>query len=355
MAAAEFVSRPPGEQADLARKFAPILVIHPADRWPPVDPTAFVNACELRFASAGGKAVVAAAGKIAPARLGTASKRTAYTRTAKEIGKPVTAWQLSRPFAKSDKRIAGLHGSSGFSLARTKPAKIVPLEQTPMLYEWRDDATLIYWFCMAGSALPQDLFKAILEATGLENGLHAISPVELEVIAGLPGVRSALLGLIDTDDLFEAQTTLATFDVHDEVHQGDWEGVTYKFKGKVPLSAGLHQHGRLVDVPLKSLKQVGGHAVMYCARGSHATVATPATSGAEEVAPDGPMWQPPPELVLDAKTQPWYGFGGSWGQAQLPPIGTLPSPVRALVQRIIKRDVWEEGTGPLGPSPYKTS
>jgi hypothetical protein len=85
--------------------------------------------------------------------------------------------------------------------------------------------------------------------------------------------------------------------------------------------------------------------VVYSAIGSHASYARPGTCAntlrpegrkiitVDDVAfacPDCPIWRTWLQMI-DATQQPWYGFGGAWGQAA------------------------NDGgrTGPLGPSEYK--
>ena len=349
----------PAEQARaLAQRYAPILVLHPEDPWPPIDGLAFVSACELWFGDDGQESRVAARGSVAPERLGALAAGTAYTHAARGLSAPVSGWQFSRPFDKNKARIAGLDERSGFFLRLTADPPASPLGDVPILYEWRDDATLIYWFCMAGSSLPDAVLGAIEDALGI--AIPGAAPPAQTAPGTAADALEILHGLVASgagpalgSEAKDARDVLAGVDRVTEVHEGDWEGMTVRFTGDQPTSVELHQHGRAAPLPLSALAHEGDRPIVYCARGTHATVGTPATAGAEEVAADGPRWAPGPERILDVTTQPYYGFGGAWGRRRRPPLGDLDETLRTLVRWVSGYDVWEEATGPLGPSVYK--
>jgi hypothetical protein len=149
-------------------------------------------------------------------------------------------------------------------------------------------------------------------------------------------------------------------------HEGDWEGLSVLVRRVgphryTPLSVRYNIHNTHADVPWVEAERVpeapgGGvaigapeveatHPVGYSARGSHATY--PALGDHQvSFAPHGihafdvrdralaclhcPDWETWQDLV-DARAQPWYGFGGAWGQ-----VGGSG-----------------DTTAPLGPSRYK--
>lgn len=140
-------------------------------------------------------------------------------------------------------------------------------------------------------------------------------------------------------------------------HEGDWERVSVLLRpgpqaGRyVPLSVRYHYHDEYRDVPWAAVDRVGTgadeptHPVVFSARGSHASY--PRAGSYENVVKVGgvrrlvvhdnavachecPQWRTW-QMLVDAETQPWYGFGGAWGRAGR--IGGT--------------------TGPLGPSRYK--
>jgi hypothetical protein len=142
------------------------------------------------------------------------------------------------------------------------------------------------------------------------------------------------------------------------VHEGDWERISVLLKpgenaGEyVPISARYHAHDGSRDVPWSAVKRVGTsgssdstHPVVFSAVGSHASYWRAGSyenvfviSGRRRFAvfdravacPKCPQWRTW-ESLLDARAQPWYGYGGAWGN-----VGSNAG-----------------FTGPLGPSPYK--
>lgn len=140
-------------------------------------------------------------------------------------------------------------------------------------------------------------------------------------------------------------------------HEGDWERVSVLLANGpepgqyIPISARYHYHDESRDVPWSVVDRVGlgsdqpTHPVVFSARGSHASypragryenvfkVAGRRRFAVYDIAtacPDCPQWRAW-QLLLDAKAQPWYGFGGAWGR-----VGSIAGT-----------------TGPLGPSKFK--
>ena len=140
-------------------------------------------------------------------------------------------------------------------------------------------------------------------------------------------------------------------------HEGDWERVSILLRpgaepGQyVPISVRYHYHDESRDVPWDAVDRVGTgsdaptHPVAFSARGSHASY--PRAGRYENVFKAGgvrrfavqdiamacnecPQWRTW-QMLVDARAQPWYGFGGAWGRA-----GSIGGT-----------------TGPLGPSRYK--
>jgi hypothetical protein len=154
------------------------------------------------------------------------------------------------------------------------------------------------------------------------------------------------------------------------VHEGDWEAISVlllrdrrKRHTYRPLSVRYNFHNEQRVVPWFAVKRAAGgsatygsaplkrltHPVVYSSRSSHASYwragkhrnrIRSAGSGKTlfEVdddtmaCPDCPQWETW-RNVVNARTQPWYGFGGAWGAVG--PMGGT--------------------TGPLGPSRHKGS
>jgi hypothetical protein len=115
-------------------------------------------------------------------------------------------------------------------------------------------------------------------------------------------------------------------------HEGDWERVSVDVRRDggdyAPVEVRYHQDGATRETPWERAAVSAGpdgssasHPVVRLTKGEH----TP-QPGTCEGCPQWRTW----ERVLDAREQPWYGFGGAWGL-----IG-----------------VDAESTGPVGPSRF---
>ena len=144
------------------------------------------------------------------------------------------------------------------------------------------------------------------------------------------------------------------------VHEGDWErvGVLLERVGRGdvwrPMTVTYHTHDEHEDVPWRSARRVAEasegprtHPVAFVARGSHASYSQPGrvrslfkvagvrvlpVTDFAKSCPACPRWFTW-KLLRDVTKEPWYGFGGAWGE-----LGKFP---------------YEGTLGPLGPSRYK--
>jgi hypothetical protein len=140
-------------------------------------------------------------------------------------------------------------------------------------------------------------------------------------------------------------------------HEGDWERISVLVRPVrpglwQPVSVRYHQHDGSVDVPWADVRKApdesgaATHPRAYSAKGSHATYRRGgrflqvleqgrfkilSVRDDARACPACPLWFTWRRLV-DAETQPWYGFGGAWGR-----VGSM-----------------SDFTGPLGPSTEKT-
>jgi hypothetical protein len=132
-------------------------------------------------------------------------------------------------------------------------------------------------------------------------------------------------------------------------HEGEWEGFSIKLdQNKEPTRVFLNQHhgGMLVD--WESMKKVDGtHPVIHSAEGAHASYPSVgawfvSTFTGMDMTGDGRKWKTWDTHTkrLNVRTQPWWGFGGGWGdilgKQSIPHFGT-------------------NFVGPLGPSKYMRS
>jgi hypothetical protein len=124
-------------------------------------------------------------------------------------------------------------------------------------------------------------------------------------------------------------------------HEGDWERIAIKLDASnQPTTVRLYRHNCFLDVPWSNPLKSGTHPIIFSANGTHGSYSRPGAHGTHDctgssLTPDdqtdyGPAWSTW-KFMADVTRQPWYGFGGAWGE-----VGN-----GALT------------TGPLGPSRYK--
>ena len=145
-----------------------------------------------------------------------------------------------------------------------------------------------------------------------------------------------------------------SFHLFPEKHEGDWEHIAVHLDStNHATEVAFFRHG--CDPTIVSWSdlssgaggslQNGTHPVVYSGLGSHASYPTPGSHGGFDTCQPFPdttdaglpwsTWTNP----LDVGAQPWYGFGGAWGE-----VGNdlgIPGVPGDLT------------TGPLGPSQYK--
>ena len=121
-------------------------------------------------------------------------------------------------------------------------------------------------------------------------------------------------------------------------HEGDWERVTVRLNDRNRAThIAYFQHDGDPCVLRWSSRRVrkrGGHPIVFSAKGTHASYPRagryPLPGPPEDEASHGRTW-PTYRSLQNARSQPWFNFGGAWGQ-----VGEL-----------------KETTGPLGPSAAK--
>lgn len=128
-------------------------------------------------------------------------------------------------------------------------------------------------------------------------------------------------------------------------HEGDWEQISVRLDDKDRATeVAFYGHGTPHIRPWSQLLYFDGHPIVYSANGSHASYwkigefdrkGPGVVSGKDYTSGAGPIWKTWNRLVR-VKSQPWYGYGGAWGE-----VGAS----RGVLDK--------ETTGPLGPSRYK--
>lgn len=304
----------PDWHEEMARKFTPIVWLHSAERYGPMSPDAFLEASSLRWRKRFRDGRVAVQGGVDKARLGVGCdtrEPSCYQWGAHR------ADQLTRPFHSSALRSVGLKSGHGFyldvddSLRKGDDGEVPGV---PMLYETRSvgsELRITYWF-FYGFSRPY-----------------------------APFVGGNIAGKLS--------------------HEGDWENIDVAIDAEGrPLSVAFYGHGdphveawsdvcKEIDGRESCSSSEPGRPVVFSARESHASYAKPVDRKGKATAVcgrhlgirvcshdfrnRGTRWDPAerPASLLDARAQPWYGFGGAWGT-----VG-------------VARDM----TGPLGPSAYK--
>jgi hypothetical protein len=130
-------------------------------------------------------------------------------------------------------------------------------------------------------------------------------------------------------------------------HEGDWERVTIKLnKLNIPTKVHFFRHGGEcgADVAWSAVEKdpSTGRPTVYVANGTHGSYERAGSNPVPCIDLPGPAGYPNDltnrgrrwetwRFLADAKQQPWYGFGGAWGD-----VGSMP-----------------DTPGPLGPSRFK--
>jgi hypothetical protein len=321
--------------SDRVSTFAPLAFLHSEETVPPTSVDYFLDNSWVMWAEAGkcpdyvyalGRNAAPAdrkpaqlIGKVDAAGLGSGGYRhPADGETCNDKGPAYKSSDFTRPYSPNG-RATGLDPTQGFYLD-LDDSKRHPHESTsqqngqkvlnpvPMYYEQHaegDGERITYWFFYPLSLLP---------------------------------------GVSHVGDFLS--------------HEGDWERMSVFVRpgpsaGQwIPVSARYHEHDTHIDIPWADVRKAPGpnglatHPLAYVGRGSHATYPRPghyeqvfkpgsrriiAVQDDARSCPDCAEWFTW-QLLVNAAKQPWYGFGGAWGQ-----VGS-----------------GSDTTGPLGPSKYKT-
>lgn len=288
----------PADQSSLPARLAPLVFLHPGERFRPMAAECFLAQSELRWARPAGSDPLVAKGEVDTAKLGSGEYRmTSVGGTCGQAECEFTSRDFTRPY---DERRSGTLARRGFFLdvedsfrSGARSTSEGPIfTGTPAYYEFVEGRFVTYWFFYGFSA-----------------------PGAL-VIQG--GIRKA-------------------------AHEGDWERISIRLElGNVPAELAYYAHGGEPSIMAWSLvPKLGSHPVVFSGQGSHASYSRAGRFDANfDVTKVGLLW-PTWDALENVREQPWYGFGGAWGVAREDAelAGPLASP--------------SELTGPLGPSAYK--
>lgn len=316
-------------------KYAPVVYLHSDDEYRPGDPMMFIRGSELKWSHQAQNLLVpcddhsdAERGTIDATRLGAAAT-SPYSHWPKVHSEtscdhrtdipPLAAYERTRPFDGAERQnVLGQekdYMKEGYYLdpddddnelrngVETGPS-VFP--GAPVFYEYVEHQYVTYWFFY-----PYDKFEV-----------------------GLPYPTS----------------------IPDQEHEGDWERISFQLDSNDVLQKAFY-YGHKDGMPLSlgSIEFEGTHPVVYSAKGSHASYPHVGDDYATEVpllhdhTDRGPKWFTW-NNILKVESQPWYGFGGAWGEVGELPVITIP-----IFSDIFGNLSGSDWTGPLGPSLYKTS
>lgn len=273
----------------VVRRYAPIVRLAKGEEWRPISAAAFIEQSSLRWAhddNCPNDHEVAGNGDVDAGRLGSGgySHQAALPPVGlcRHFGREYRSDDFTRPRDPGHGRDGTPPTDEGFFLDFTGDRHGQGV-RAPVYYEYHPKEYVTYWFFYAFNDAPS-------------------SP--------------------------------STFGDH----EGDWERVTVRLNGRNRATQiAYFQHDGDPCVLRWSSRRVqkrGGHPVVFSAKGTHASYPRaghfPLPGPPEDEASHGRTWATYRSL-RNARTQPWFNFGGAWGE-----VGEL-----------------KESTGPLGPSAAK--
>jgi hypothetical protein len=299
------------------QQYAPLVYLHSDEQYHPAGPEAFLIRSELRWrlGKRSRSSRIVGRASIQAARLGKNCGPQAFGcyRGPGDF----SSSQFTRPHDNASQRPAGLGLKAGFYLSPpedTRAGDQTPPLRTPLYYETSGvkKTRITYWF-FYGYSQPE--------------------------IVKLPRIFRKL-----------------TKRVRNAVsHEGDWENIDVILSSdQKPEAVLFYGHGKpkrkaWPEVCKFAGREVCGtaavgHPIVFSAKGTHASYPNAGKTkvcskkkilGIRPCSPDrrdkGDQWRTWTVPIADAAAQPWYGFGGAWGDA----TGS------------------KDTTGPLGPSAYK--
>ncbi|HEV3478028.1 MAG TPA: hypothetical protein VG144_01110 [Gaiellaceae bacterium] len=350
--------------AGLAARYAPLVVLHDADRLRPASAGWFVERSRLRWATGVGLDGVPVAGAedaVDETRLGAASADP-YSHEG------YLASALTRPLDDHSARRGDPPLERGFFVRLAEEAHARGAASTspdPSVYAgatvyWDYEETaraMTYWLFYPGSSPPLGILRAgeqIGMRTRAAGGRpdEGAEPDEIEAAMAAaaleefqrayPGLAAEAepdartRGLTDVVQRLRvvAEGVRALLRDDDVLHEGDWERVTVYLdqsdpENAPPASVVFYRHSTNTPRRWADVDKEGEHPVAYCAIGSHASLPSPDYGFIDVGDRDGPRWRTWDEIAPIAE-QPWYGFGGAWGR-----VGKV-----------------RDSTGPLGPGAH---
>src|SRR5205085_4951784 len=326
-----FANPTPPDVPETVIKYAPLVYLHPDEKYWPEDPLTFINNSSLNWFHEGGcePHPIAARGTVQASRLG-ADSATPYT---------------DHPIFPT------INGATCSTIAEiefktrdyTRPWDGSKRSSVENNFFWNNP-----FYEKEGFYLDQDdsdeIRQGIRSIPG--NPIYPGAPVFYEYV---PGRYVTYWFFYAYDDFSFPHPLLG--DVSLQRHEGDWERVSIQLDSNdSALNVFYYSHHDGEIAYWETIdKYQGTHPIVFSAKGSHASYPneglhqTQCYEGycAHDSTDRGPQWLTWNNLQ-NVKTKPWYGFGGAWGQ-----VDALNTPVGSFAGG--------DYTGPLGPSRYKNS
>ncbi|ALG08545.1 hypothetical protein AOZ06_17935 [Kibdelosporangium phytohabitans] len=308
---------PPTDQSnriELARKYAPVVILGKDEKHRPIDATAFIAGSDLRWNRDGGC-------------------------KDEEVDKDPTPQSLTDPNRYRMRKAAGLASSvppcerSGREFNTTEPTR--PFDNAELGADG--------YFLDAGNDLHD---KGSTKA-----------PAYVQYVDGIDAHK----GKTGYVYWFFFPWNQWTSPVGGGNHEGDWERVTVVVdNAKGPEAIVYAYHGHECRRPLTEVDETAGRRTVYSAVGTHASYPVGDVSYRNKELPDwsqglgledktsksGERWEIWNDL-REVEHQPWWGYAGGWGE-----VGG--NPVVHGGDQVLKTKLEKGQTGPAGPSRHKT-
>jgi hypothetical protein len=342
---------PETDDLELARRHAPVALLRHDEPYGPMAPERFLADSRLVWRRAARDAPeIAARGAIVAARLsgGPAGGAGPY----RSPDGHHAAGEFTRPFDGGSPR-GGLAPEQGFGIANravtpgpagTQAELEAMVAEAPSFFEVERRASgetfVCYWLFYGSSTFPLG-FASPSEWLGwLRGRIDDDDPDNLRERIAPALVASG--DRLDAGDLGRL--------AHEHVvHQADWEGITVVLgKDGTPTHAFYRAHPSHARVAWTDLEVVdGARPLVLVGKGSHASYpgVTKLSRDYNDQLPSASRhvrWDTRAGL-RPVREEPWYGFGGAWGDPDLDDSWF----------RVDLPAASSEFTGPLGPSGYK--
>jgi Bacterial TSP3 repeat/Vacuolar protein sorting-associated protein 62 len=285
-----------GPPFDPVVTYAPEVRLHPRERWFPLSPSQFVAGSDLWWAHDAGcrDSLVRRAEVLSQELLGSGFYRAAETTNTGrprcvQFGRNYLSNELTRPTDGDDRKANSRNEGFYLDLRNRYRRGVIPAS-----LNYPNAPSLSYSYL---PAVPGELgYVTYWFMYGFNN----------PVLSRIRGVPTNFVDL----------------------HEGEWEGITVVL-GAGNQAIGVHyrthncsSHYTWTEMASQGYLANGLHPVVYSALGSHASYPTLgdraivcSVPGVNDQTRDGgAIWRTWLGTLENVRSQPWYGFGGAWGE-----------------------------------------